>query len=105
MPFLSTVSGAISPRTFPPKPGASCPAGATPAGGRTLRTASSAGRFRDELVLAAAELMRERWRPDPPPEWVTCVPLRAHQVLVPDFAGRLARALGLPFLPVLSQDP
>jgi ATP-dependent DNA helicase RecQ len=32
---------------------------------------------------------------------VTCVPSRRHPDLVPDFAGRLAGALGLPFEPVL----
>lgn len=33
--------------------------------------------------------------------WVTCVPSRRHPDLVPDFARRLATALGLPFEPVL----
>ena len=30
--------------------------------------------FRDELVEAAAALVRDRWAPDPFPAWVTCVP-------------------------------
>ena len=59
------------------------------------------GHFRDELVVAVAEMMQERWQPDPTPEWVTCVPSRAHPELVPDFARRLAGALRLPFLPVV----
>jgi ATP-dependent DNA helicase RecQ len=53
--------------------------------------------FDDELVGAAAELIRERWAPDPMPAWVTCVPSMAHPSLVRDFASRLAAALGLPF--------
>jgi ATP-dependent DNA helicase RecQ len=58
------------------------------------------GRFGDDLVDACVELIEE-WQPDPAPTWVTCVPSRRHPDLVPDFAGRLAGALGLPFEPVL----
>jgi ATP-dependent DNA helicase RecQ len=58
------------------------------------------GRFGDDLVDACVALVEE-WQPDPAPTWVTCVPSRRHPDLVPDFAGRLAGALGLPFEPVL----
>ena len=58
------------------------------------------GRFADELVDAGASLVR-RWGPDPPLQWVTCIPSRENPSLVPDFAERLARMLGLPFRPVL----
>ena len=54
--------------------------------------------FDEQLVEAAARLIGNRWRPDPAPTWVTCVPSRRHQMLVPDFARRLARRLGLPFV-------
>jgi ATP-dependent DNA helicase RecQ len=54
--------------------------------------------FDDQLIDAAARLIRNRWRPDPAPRWITCVPSRRHQTLVPDFARRLARRLGLPFV-------
>ena len=54
-------------------------------------------RFADELVTASASLIHDRWRPDPTPTWVTCVPSMTHPDLVPDFATRLAEALGLPF--------
>ena len=50
----------------------------------------------DELVGACAALVRE-WAPSPSPKWVTCIPSRRHQNLVPDFARRLATALHLPF--------
>ncbi len=53
-------------------------------------------RFADELVAASAALIADRWRPEPAPTWVTCVPSMTHPDLVPDFAGRLAEALGLP---------
>jgi ATP-dependent DNA helicase RecQ len=49
----------------------------------------------DELVDAAAALIGE-WAPEPAPTWVTCVPSTA-STLVPDFAERVADALGLPF--------
>ncbi len=55
-------------------------------------------RFDDQLVEAAAVLINDRWRPDPAPTWLTCVPSRRHQDLVPDFARRLARRLGIPFV-------
>ena len=54
------------------------------------------GRFPDELVTASAELIR-KWNPQPGPAWVTCIPSSRHPSLVPDFARRLAYALGLPF--------
>jgi ATP-dependent DNA helicase RecQ len=58
------------------------------------------GRFDDDLVAAAAALV-EAWGPAPPPGWVSCVPSDRHPELVPDFARRLAAALGLPFAPVI----
>jgi ATP-dependent DNA helicase RecQ len=54
------------------------------------------GRFSDQLVTATVRLIRERWVPQPAPTWVTCVPSHRHAALVPDFARRLARELGLP---------
>jgi len=59
------------------------------------------GHFDDALVEAAAMLIRDRWRPDPPLEWVTAIPSRRHPHLVPDLAERLAAALGLPCARVL----
>jgi ATP-dependent DNA helicase RecQ len=61
------------------------------------------GRFSDGLVEACAELVRGRWQPDPPPQWVTAVPSLRRPDLVPEFAARLAGSLGLPFHPVLQQ--
>ena len=62
-----------------------------------------AGRFRDELVGAAAEMILKRWRPEPTPEWVACVPSLRHPTLVTDFAKRLAQRLGLPFREAVSK--
>ena len=59
--------------------------------------------FRDELVDAVAQMIRDRWHPNPAPTWVTCIPSRTHRALVPDFAERLANELGLPFVPVITK--
>lgn len=60
------------------------------------------GRFSDELVDACAEMIA-RWEPNPAPSWVTCVPSLRSQGLVPDFAARLAHALGIPFVAAVSK--
>ena len=59
-----------------------------------------AGRFDDELVAAAAEAVRA-W--GAPVAWVAPVPSHRSGALVPDLAGRLARALGVPCGPVLQR--
>ena len=58
--------------------------------------------FSDELVTACVKMIHE-WNPQPAPEWVTCVPSLRHPDLVPDFARRLATALGLPFHAVIAK--
>lgn len=60
------------------------------------------GRFDDSLVTACVTMIRE-WRAQPYPQWVTCIPSLKHPDLVPDFARRLAVALGLEFKPALSK--
>ena len=52
-----------------------------------VRRGRRAGRFDDELVEAAAEVVRG-WRA--PVAWVAAVPSRRSGALVPDFAARLA---------------
>jgi ATP-dependent DNA helicase RecQ len=66
--------------------------------GQLVADDKNSGRFRDELVEAVAEMLTARWKPNPGPQWVTCVPSRNHPTLVPDFAARLAKRLGLPFI-------
>jgi len=60
------------------------------------------GRFDDRLVAASAALVNE-WQPAPAPGWVTCVPSLRRPNLVPDFAAKLAHALGLPFYATLQK--
>jgi ATP-dependent DNA helicase RecQ len=65
-------------------------------GGLVARAKDQDGRCADELVDAAAALVRA-WAPDPAPAWVTCIPSTSAPGLVVDFARRLADALRLPF--------
>jgi ATP-dependent DNA helicase RecQ len=60
------------------------------------------GVFDPTLVSAAAEMIRDRWRPDPAPTWVTAIPSASRPALVSDFASALADALGLPYREVLA---
>ncbi|MFK3870855.1 RecQ family ATP-dependent DNA helicase [Pseudoalteromonas rhizosphaerae] len=71
--------------------------------GRTVADNKHEGRFCDDLVAAMAEMIQQRWQPNPAPQWVCCVPSRNHPELVPDFARRLAARLGLPFVDVVSK--
>ncbi len=59
------------------------------------------GRFSDELVEAAARIIVELWKPMPFPAWITAIPSHRHPSLVPGFAERLAKRLGLVFQQVL----
>jgi ATP-dependent DNA helicase RecQ len=58
--------------------------------------------FSDDLVAACVKMIHE-WNPQPSPTWVTCVPSLRHPELVPNFAQRLAAALGLPFHMVIAK--
>ncbi len=71
--------------------------------GQLVAEDKHSGHFRDELVHTVVEMLKDRWQPTPAPEWVTCVPSLNHPTLVPDFAVRLADALGLPFKPVVKK--
>ena len=58
--------------------------------------------FLDDLVDGCATLVRQ-WNPMPAPTWITAIPSWRRPHLVPDFAERLAGALGLPFRNVLKR--
>ena len=75
-----------------------------PIWGKVVATGKKHGRFDDELVIASADMIRNRWGRAHALNWVTCVPSLRHPGLVPDFAQRLAAALGLTFDPVVQKS-
>ena len=94
------LSGRITP-TLQAQPGrALCVWGDAGWGGLVRQGKYHDGYFSDALVGACRKLIEE-WSPEPAPEWVTCIPSRRLPDLVPNFAGRLADSLGLPFMQVL----
>jgi ATP-dependent DNA helicase RecQ len=58
------------------------------------------GGYADALVVAAVRAIRDQWRPDPMPEWVTAVPSR--HARVGEFAAAVAAQLGLPCVDALT---
>ena len=71
-------------------------------GGLVRQGKYSDGHYSDDLVEACVKLVIE-WNPQPASAWVTSLPSLRHPSLVPDFARRLATALGLPYLEALEQ--
>jgi ATP-dependent DNA helicase RecQ len=60
------------------------------------------GHFSDDLVAACVKMIEE-WNPQPSTTWMTCVASLRYPELVPNFAQRLAAALGLPFHRVITK--
>lgn len=58
------------------------------------------GRFSPELIQAAVNLILYRWKPEPMPEWVCCIPSTRHPLLVPELAQAIAENLRIPFVSV-----
>ncbi len=71
--------------------------------GRMVADDKRAGHFREDLTRAVAEMVKDRWQPEPPPAWVTCVPSRRHPTLVPELARDLAARLELPFTAAIAK--
>lgn len=71
--------------------------------GEMVEQGKHGNHFDDALVEAVTEMIQQRWRPNPKPQWITCVPSLNHPRLVMDFALRLSKRLGLPFLPGISK--
>jgi ATP-dependent DNA helicase RecQ len=71
-----------------------------PGWGRDVASSLESGTpLPDHVIGAAVEVIRGRWRPEPAPEWVTCVPSVSRPGLVEDAARRVAAVLGLPMIP------
>lgn len=56
------------------------------------------GYFREELVDESVDLIKNRWVKEDEPTWVTSVPSLRRPELVRDFAQRVAKKLGLPYI-------
>jgi len=69
--------------------------------GQMAKKGKHEGRFDLRLLEETLGLIKDRWKPEPFPAWVTCVPSHAHTRLVPAFAESLAAALELPFCAVV----
>ena len=61
------------------------------------------GHFGDQLVAGAADLIGNRWVPQPFPAWVASVPSLRCPELVQTFAARLAALLDLPYKNVIEK--
>ncbi len=75
-----------------------------PVWGELVALGKEQGRFSDELVDASADLIRHRWIQGSPITWVTCIASMRHPNLVPDFARRLASAIGVPFIAAIQKS-
>jgi ATP-dependent DNA helicase RecQ len=64
--------------------------------GEVVLQSKRAGKLDPRLIQVSVESIRERWGPDPFPEWLTFVPSLHNPELVSDFAKELASALGIP---------
>jgi ATP-dependent DNA helicase RecQ len=69
---------------------------------RLVQEGRREGRFDDALVQGCVDLLG-RWDPSPAPRWIAAIPSRRSGSLVPDFAQRLASALGLLYVPLLDR--
>jgi ATP-dependent DNA helicase RecQ len=96
------VKGSIAPGCQAQAGKALCVWGDAGWGGLVRQGKYQSGRFSDELVAACVKMIHE-WSPSPTPTWVTSVPSLRHPELVPNFAQRLADALGLPYHRVIEK--
>ena len=71
--------------------------------GHVVAKCKQSGHIQEDLIQALVEMIVKRWRPDPPPAWVTCVPSIRQPTLVSDFAERTAELLRLPFLKIIGK--
>ena len=71
--------------------------------GHVVSKCKREGNIQEDLIQAVIEMILKRWRPEPSPGWVTCVPSVRQPTLVPDFAERIAELLRLPFLRIIDK--
>ena len=69
--------------------------------GHLVKRGKQEGYFDDQLVDGLAEMIVDRWKPEPMPTWITFVPSSRNKTLVPELADRLSKRLGIPCVPVV----
>ncbi len=62
------------------------------------------GYFRDELVDAAADLIKYKWEKENEPTWATSVPSLRNPDLVKSYTQRLAEKLGIPYIEAIIKN-
>jgi len=62
------------------------------------------GYFRDELVDAAADLIKYNWEKEQEPTWATAVPSLSNPKLIKNFTQRLSNKLGIPYIEALIKN-
>lgn len=101
MPHYQT-SGRITPAHQAQQGRALCVWGDSGWGAQVRKGRYVSQSFDDELVDACVKMFNA-WNPQPAPTWVTAIPSLRHPDLVPEFARRIARRLGLSFHEVLKK--
>lgn len=87
-----------------PEPGRVLSVYGDPGYGELVRRAQDDGdRYDEELIDAAVHHVDTEWNPSPAPTWVTAVPSPTDEERVDDLAQRIARELGLDYLPVIER--
>ena len=71
--------------------------------GELVEAGKAQGNFSDELIDAMAEMIQQRWVLEHEPAWICAVPSLVHPSLVPNFAARLGKKLGIPFCDVVTK--
>jgi ATP-dependent DNA helicase RecQ len=66
--------------------------------GDLVKAGKHVGHFDNNLVHAMYDLIKNQWKPDPVPAWITCVPSLRKKTLVKNFATELAGLLNIPFV-------
>lgn len=66
--------------------------------GAEVKKGRYVGQYFDDKLVEACATMFHSWSPEPRPTWVTAIPSLRHPDLVPGFAKRLAKKIGLPYL-------
>ena len=63
-----------------------------------VKSGKHADHFDNKLVHAMYDLIVDKWKPEPMPTWITCVPSLRKKTLVKNFALELAELLNIPFI-------